>query len=228
MLATDQQKLLVDGVESESQPDNQEELIEEYNLSPEVRPDPNVLRQMRIEAITRSQNYNKLENESKSQYVNTLVDDMKDLSQRFLSNNLENFVTFNIRRRHVYSDIMKKMKIFFSDRPLKRFKAEFISVGVKESGIDTGGQGRELVTLFYNSVSGQLLHGEPKNQVFIHDLLKVRNGDFFTFGQFVALALLHGYDPPHQLCRGLSGYISGYYIFISFIILILIFTPILI
>ena len=165
----------------------------------EIKPDQNTLRQLRIKAITKTQDMDH----------SSLADAMRKLSEEFLNKEIDSCVTFNIRRRYVFVDVIKKMKIFFADKHLSRFKVEFTSASSKEAAVDTGGPGRELVTLFYDKVTGQLLHGEPKSQVFVHDLLKVGSGDYFTFGKFVALALLHGYDPPHQLCKGLSAYISG-------------------
>ena len=76
-----------------------------------------------------------------------------------------------------------------------------------EAGIDTGGLGREMTTLFYNSLPGRLAQGMENKYSFIHDLYKIE--DFFCFSQFVGLAVLHGYEPPHFLNVGLSSHILG-------------------
>ena len=89
-------------------------------------------------------------------------------------------------------------------------EVEFTSVNTAEAGIDTAGLGREMATMFYNSLPGKLVQGMENEYSFIRDLYKIE--DFFCFGQFVALAILHGYEPPHFLNVGLSSHILGKFI----------------
>ena len=119
----------------------------------------------------------------------------------------EEFVTFQIRRRCLYQDVLKKMRIFFENKPLRKVKVVFSSAGSKEAGIDTGGPGREMVSLFYDACVGKLLQGDEQKHSFIHDLTKTT--EFYLFGKFVVLALLHGYESPHSFCKGLASYILG-------------------
>ena len=116
-------------------------------------------------------------------------------------------VKFTIRWRCLYDDVMKKDETFFQVKPLCKVVVEITSVNTEEAGIDTGGLGRETTTLLYNSFPGRLVQGMENEYSFIHDLYKIE--DLFCFGQFVALAILHGYEAPHFLNVGLSSHILG-------------------
>ena len=83
---------------------------------------------------------------------------------------VEDTVTFAVRRRHLFNDIMRKMELFFDSKPLKKIKVDFISAGVKESCIDTGGPSREMYSLLYDTAILKLLQGTEKSLVFIHDM----------------------------------------------------------
>ena len=54
---------------------------------------------------------------------------------------------------------MKKMKLFFQVKPLCKVEVEFTSVNTPEAGIDTGGLGRKITTLLYNSLPGKFAQG---------------------------------------------------------------------
>jgi len=102
----------------------------ENDISPNV--DLIALRQRRLEAL----------NNVKS---TTLTDELENLSSSFTSQ--KKSVTFVIRRRKLYTDVMQKMKIFFSKESLCRIIVEFMSFSSVESCVDTGGPGREMFTL---------------------------------------------------------------------------------
>ena len=51
------------------------------------------------------------------------------------------------------------MKLSFQVKPLCKVETEFTSVNTAEGGIDTGGLGREMTTLFNNSLPGGLVQG---------------------------------------------------------------------
>ena len=119
-------------------------------------------------------------------------------------------VKFTIRPQCLYDNVTKKMKIFFQVKPLCKVEVEFTSVNTAEVGIDTGGLGREIATLFYNSLPGKLVQGMENKYSFIHDSYKIE--DFFCFDQFVALAILHGYEPSHFLNVSHSFHILGKFI----------------
>ena len=123
---------------------------------------------------------------------NTVLSDDLESSRSALYD--KGTVKFTIRRRCLYDDVRKKMKLFFQVKSIRKVEVEFTSVNTAEAGIDTGGLGREMTTLFYNSLPGKLVQGMENEYSFIHDLYKIE--DFFCFGQFVALAILHGYEPP--------------------------------
>ena len=114
---------------------------------------------------------------------------------------MEEFVTFAVRRCHLFGDIMRKMTLFFDSKPLKN--DDFISSGVKEYCIDTGGPSRDMYSLLYDTAILKLLQGTEKSLVFIHGMHHLQEKTFFKFGQLVALAILSGCDTPHQLSEAL-------------------------
>lgn len=152
------------------------------------------LREQRIKALS-----------SNSPKLN-LEKELNVLSAKFMK---KSKVTFNIRRRCVFNDVMQKMEVFFSDAELSPFKVEFTSMGGKEAGVDTGGPTRELISLFYQSTIGKLTYGRQNNEFFIHDLQKLTEDQYMFFGKFVSLSLLHGCNPPY-FSAGLSGFIVGH------------------
>ena len=122
---------------------------------------------------------------------------------RKVFNEVEDTVSLAVRRRHLFSDLMRKMELFFDSKPLKKIKVDFISAGVKESCIDTGGPSREMYSLLYDTAILKILQGTEKSLVFIYDMHSLQEKTFFKFGQLVALSFLSGYDTPHQLSEAL-------------------------
>ena len=51
------------------------------------------------------------------------------------------------------------MKLSFQVKPLCKVGTKFTSGNTAEAGIDTGGLGREMTTLFSNSLPGRLVQG---------------------------------------------------------------------
>ena len=167
----------------------------------ELHPDVDTVRSIRLSVFSKKQ-----EIKTKS-----FDEQLTDLSQNFLqqSESLEDVVTFSVRRRNILNDVMKKMNVIFGERQLCKVNVQFTSFGNTEAGIDTGGPGREMVSAVYKQAPGPLLQGHDGRHVFVHDLAKIDSKQFHLYGKFVALALLHNYNPPHQFCIGLSNYIVG-------------------
>lgn len=59
-----------------------------------------------------------------------LFEEINDCQQLFQSTDYQ---TFMIRRRHLVTDVLKKMKLFFSDKPLTPIKVEFESANCSRS-----------------------------------------------------------------------------------------------
>ena len=175
-------------------------------LQPEVL-DVTHLRERRIRALSQPTSSNNEVSFHHEKKYNSLKELLEDMTDDFLKKGGD--IVFQVRRRQILNDVLKKMKIFFSNKELSKIKVEFVSFSKVESGVDTGGPGRELFALLYEQAVGMLMEGELGQHVLLHDLVRLENQDFFTYGQCIALALLHGYDSPHQFCKGLSGFISG-------------------
>ena len=88
-----------------------------------------------------------------------------------------------------------------------KVEVEITSLNTAEAAINKDGLGRKMATLFCNSLPRKLVQGMENEYSFIHDLYKIE--DFFCFGQFVALAILHWYEPLRFLNIGLSSLILG-------------------
>ena len=83
---------------------------------------------------------------SQQKYFETELDEL-----RKVFNEVEDTVSFSVRQQHLFSHIMRKMERFFGSKPSTKIKVAFISAGVKESCIDTGGPSRELYSLPYDT-----------------------------------------------------------------------------
>ena len=133
--------------------------------------------------------------------------ELEELREVF--NEVEDSVTLAVRRRRLFSGVMRKMELFFDGKPLRKIKIDFISAGVKESCIDTGGPSREMYSLLYDTAILKILQGTEKSLVFIHDMHHLQEKTFCKFGQLVALSILTEYDTPHQLSEALVYHMLG-------------------
>ena len=194
-LATDQQKEVNENLDTISNPDEE----------PEEFATPTI-EQFRLQRISVFQQRKSTDLTVSSQQKNfeTELDEL-----RKVFNEVEDTVTFVVRRRHLLSDILRKMQLLFDSKPLKKIKFDFISAGVKESCTDNGGPSREMYSLLYDTAILKLLQGNEKSLVFIHDMHHLQEKTFFKFGQLVILAILSGCDTPHQLNEALVCHMLG-------------------
>ena len=179
--------------------DQQKEVDENLVEEPEEFGTPTI-EQLRLQRISVFQQRKSTDLTVSSQQKNfeTELDEL-----RKVFNEVEEFVTFAVRRCHLFGDIMRKMELFFDNKPLKKIKVDFISAGVKEYCIDTGGPSREMYSLLYDTAILKLLQRTEKSLVFIHGMHHLQEKTFFKFGQLVALAILSGCDTPHQLSEAI-------------------------
>ena len=133
--------------------------------------------------------------------------DLEELRKVF--NEVQDTITFVVRRRQFFIGIMRKMELLFDSKPLKKIKVDFISAGVKESCIDTGRPSREMYSLLYDTVILKILQETETSLVFVHDMHHLQEKTFFKFGQLVALAILSGYDTAHQVSEVLVCHMLG-------------------
>ena len=117
-------------------------------------------------------------------------------------------VTFVIRRKRIFSDVLKKMDVFFRDKNLCAVKVEFVSFGNFEGGVGEGPL-NEMFTLFYEEARGKLSYGSEKLETLTHDHKLLAEKQYLYFGKLVALAVLGGHPTPKQFSDGLVGYILG-------------------
>ena len=153
-LATDQQKEVNENLDTISNPDEEPKEFA-----------PPTIEQFRPQRISVFQQRKSTDLAVSSQQKNfeTELDEL-----RKVFNEVEDTVTFVVRRRHLFSDILRKMQLLFDSKPLKKIKFDFISAGVKESCTDNGGPSREMYSLLYDTAILKLLQGNEKSLVFIH------------------------------------------------------------
>ena len=194
-LAVDRQKEVNENLDTIS---NQDE-------EPEVFATPTI-EQLRLQQISLFQQRKStdLTVSSQQKSFETQLDELRKVFSE-----VEDTVTFAVRRCHLFSDIMRKMELFFDSKPLKKIKVDFISAGVKESCIDTGRPSREMYSLLYDTVILKILQETETSLVFVHDMHHLQEKTFFKFGQLVALAILSGYDTAHQVSEVLVCHMLG-------------------
>ena len=188
-LATDQQKEVNENLDSIS---NQDEGPEDFET-----PTVEQLRLQRASVFQQRKSFD-LNVSSQQKIFETELDEL-----RKVFNEVEDTVTLAVRRRHLFSDLMRKMELFFDSKPLKKIKVDFIIAGVKESCIDTGGEAGRCIHIL------KIPQGTEKPLVFIRDMHHLKEKTFFKFGQLVALSILSGYDTPHQLSEALVCHMLG-------------------
>lgn len=132
-------------------------------------------------------------------------EEMKNLKTKFMASS-EEPVRFQIRMNNVYEDVVKKMKVFFKNsKPLKPVVVSFL----EERGVDDGGPSREMFCKVFGNAANYVLNGMENNYTLQHDIHSFERGDFFVYGQLIALSLLHGYPGPHNLAKPLAQHLIG-------------------
>lgn len=119
---------------------------------------------------------------------------MSNLSNAFCGQR-EDFCLLAVRRRKLWMDTSQKTKRLFADGP-KPLTVQFIG----EAAIDAGGPLKKYFTLVFEDAKKYLLcTGDGKTYGLVHDVGKVRNGEFRIFGTLLALALLQGCAGPRYM-----------------------------
>ena len=117
--------------------------------------------------------------ESEDVKLLTYAEKLKKLSSIFKSHES---VEICVRRRRIWEDSVQTLKRLFKDG-IKPFHIR--SVG--EKAVDHGGQFKEYFTLLFDEAKHQLLcTGGNLGFTFLHDIQKLKNGEFYLF-RFVVL-----------------------------------------
>ena len=134
----------------------------------------------------------------------SLEEELCAAQKTFVDN--EKNIKFVLRLRYAFKDSMKKMRMHFKlEKDLVPISVEFVG----ESAIDDGGPRRELFTTVFDEAKDFVLTGPEKQYTLQHDVHKNENKDFYYFGKFIALSLLHGGPGPHNFSRPLTQFILG-------------------
>ncbi len=93
--------------------------------------------------------------------------------------------TISIRRRKVWHDSVQKLGRLFSNG-VKPFSVSFVG----EAGVDAVGPKREFFTLLFEDSRKHLLTtGNGSSFTLLHDVEKIRQGEFRLLGTMIAIAL---------------------------------------
>ena len=119
----------------------------------------------------------------------SLSDKLKNISTSLYS---VGTVKLSIRRRKIWLDTAEKLKRAFKNG-VKLFSVHFIG----EEAVDAGGPLKEFFSVLFDDIKNYLLvSGNNSGFTFLHDLKKLKDGDYKLFGSLVALALLSGCAGP--------------------------------
>ena len=103
-----------------------------------------------------------------------------------------------IRRKKAWLDTSQKLKRVFKNG-VQPLTIKFIG----EEASDVGGPLKEFYGVVFDDVKNYLMiSGHGSRFTFLHDLEKLKNGDFFLLGNLFALAILSGCAGPRCLMPG--------------------------
>ncbi len=92
----------------------------------------------------------------------------------------------------MWIDASYKLKRMF-EKGVKPFRIQYIG----EEAVDAGGPKKEFYTLLFEDVKKYLLcTRDGISFTFLHNIEKIRNGDFLVFSNLVAIALLEQCSGP--------------------------------
>ena len=74
-------------------------------------------------------------------------------------------------------------------------KIEFVG----EEAVNETGPLREFFSSVFEDMQKHIMTGGNNGFTFLHDVRKLAHGQFFRFGQVIALSLLHGCPGPRNL-----------------------------
>ena len=89
-------------------------------------------------------------------------------------------------------------------RQLKQGLIPFRITFIGEPAFDAGGPTREFFTYVFNDASRYIMEGTTDSFTFLHDVKKLRNGDFECYGTLIALALIYGCPGPRNMQESLA------------------------
>ena len=81
-------------------------------------------------------------------------------------------------------------------------KIEFVG----EEVVNEGGPLREFFSSVFEDVEKHIMTGGNNGFTFLHDVRKLADGQFFRFGQLIALSILHGCPGPRNLMFQILNY----------------------
>ena len=111
-----------------------------------------------------------------------------------------------VRRRHVWSDTVKKLK---NDLDVnKHIKVSFVG----DVAVDEGGPRREFLTLLMRDIAGNnsLFQGKPHQQLPRRNLLELSKKSFYYVGLCIAMTLVQGGPDPGFFAPSVARYIYKY------------------
>ena len=115
------------------------------------------------------------------------------------NDDIDNVFELQVRRRKIWEDTNIKLK-----RQLKQGLIPFRITFIGEPAFDAGGPTREFFTYVFNDASRYIMEGTTDSFTFLHDVKKLRNGDFERYGTLIALTLIYGCPGPRNMQESLA------------------------
>eukprot|EP00111_Clytia_hemisphaerica_P013290 TCONS_00039003-protein len=103
-----------------------------------------------------------------------------------------------IRRKRAWLDTLQKLKRAFS-KGVRPITVKFVG----EEADDLGGPLREFYTVVFEDVKKHLMCSGGHTFTFLHDIEKLKDGDFLILGNLYSLALINGCAGPRSLMPSL-------------------------
>ena len=142
---------------------------------------------------------------SPQESVTTMSDKFENIRRNFVqpslifNDDIDNVFELQVRRRKIWEDTNVKLK-----RQLKQGLIPFRITFIGEPAFDAGGPTREFFTYVFNDASRYIMEGTTDSFTFLHDVKKLRNGDFERYGTLIALALIYGCPGPRNMQESLA------------------------
>ena len=120
--------------------------------------------------------------------------------QSVIGNNSSTF-NLEIRRKRVWLDTVQKLK-----RAFKGGVRPFTVTFVGEDAKGAGGPLKEYFTVLFEDAKKYIMcTGGGGNFTFVHDIEKLKNGDFLLLGTLIALAIINGFAGPRYLIPAVAA-----------------------
>jgi hypothetical protein len=117
--------------------------------------------------------------------------------------NKDEYLRVKVRRKFAWRDFKMKAARYTPNDWKCKLKVQFVG----EPAVDEGGPRREFFGLIDRTVSYALLIGENGKKTCIHNVMALRDNEYFLYGQCIAMAVTQGSPGPQCFASSVANYI---------------------